>query len=430
MNSTTQAPPLAKDDFAESFRELTRTFSGNVVNPYPMFSQYREANPVKSGDLLSEFGVPSRAVIAGSDQKIFTVFRYEDAARILRDSKTFTSGFLANRPGLLGQGPTSLDGEEHRFMRTLYAQAFANRRSIERWQQEVIETAVEEDVLGPLRQRGRAELITDIALQFPVRIIYKIIGFPDSREQSDYFAAQALWALTILPGDSERARMSLARAQKAATELMDYALDAVRARRRAGGDEISLIGCLLAARAAEGSSLDDTQIAEFVCSLLPAAAETTTRSFANLIVLLFDHPEQFDLVRSDRTLVARAVTEAVRFEGPAAFLAREAATDVEIRGTLIPAGSTISLALGSANHDNDAFPDGDSFIISRKVRPSLGFGIGPHMCLGMQIAKLEMEALLNSLLDLPDFRLDEAAERPVIKGLHFRCSDSIPVLWN
>src|SRR5690606_8084106 len=146
-----------------------------------------------------------------------------------------------------------------------------------------------------------------------------------------------------------------------------------------------------------GNCLDDDQIAHFTRSLLPAAAETTTRSFSNLITLLFENPDQFELVRQDRSLIPRAVTEAVRLEGPAAFLARQSKYDVELGGIQIPAGSVLSLALGSANHDDEVFLNGDRFEIQRKMKPSLSFGFGPHMCLGMQIAKLEMEAVLAAL---------------------------------
>lgn len=419
----------AQAGMANSFLEVSRTFGGGVEDPYPLFRERRENSPVMEGDILSEFGVPSRAFNAGGARRVFTLYKYADLSRVLRDAATFTSGILAEaRPGFLGQGITSLDGEAHRWHRDLFQHAFTPQ-AVDLWRDEIIGPVVEREIIGPLRSAGRSELLTDVALKFPVRIIYHILGFPDSPEQVDYFAAQALWALTSVQTDPEKTRIALARSETAAAELLDYTLDAVRERRRRGGADNSLIGCLM--RASEnGESLNDDEIAHFVRGLLPAAAETTARSFGNMMTLLFEHPDQLEALRQDRALASRAVNEAIRYEGPAGFLARQAATDVVLSGVEVPAGSALSLALSSGNRDEEAFPDGDSFDIHRKLKPSLGFGYGPHMCLGMQIAKVEMEGVLNGLLDLPNFRLDTTKAKPRITGLHFRSADAVHVLWN
>src|SRR3546814_11757141 len=111
----------------------------------------------------------------------------------------------------------------------------------------------------------------------------------------------------------------------------------------------------------------------------------------------------------------------MRWETASQFLARQATVDVEIRGVKIPAGAAVSLASGSANRDEDIFDNPDEFDIDRPAKVNLGFGGGAHLCLGMQVAKTEMEAMLNGLLDnLPNLRLDPDAPPPKIVGAQLR----------
>jgi len=105
--------------------------------------------------------------------------------------------------------------------------------------------------------------------------------------------------------------------------------------------------------------------------------------------------------------------------------------DVEIRGVRIPAGAALSLASGSANRDEEVFDDPDKFNIDRQQRINLGFGAGPHLCLGLQVAKTEMESMLNAILNhLPNLRLDPDAPAPKIVGAQLRGPRAINVLWD
>lgn len=134
---------------------------------------------------------------------------------------------------------------------------------------------------------------------------------------------------------------------------------------------------------------------------------------------------------TDRALVRKVVDEGMRWETASQFLARQAAVDVEIRGVKIPAGAALSLASGSANRDEEIFDNPDEFDIERPQRINLGFGAGPHLCLGMQIAKAEMEAMLNGLLDhLHNLQLDPDAPTPKIVGAQLRGLRAIHVLWD
>jgi cytochrome P450 len=203
-------------------------------------------------------------------------------------------------------------------------------------------------------------------------------------------------------------------------------------RRRGEGFETGddLISRLLRAEY-EGQKLDDHQVTTFVRALLPAAGETTTRTFGSLMTLLLERPEVLARVRADRSLVAKAIDEAVRFEPVATFKVRQAAKDVEIGGVQIPQGSMVQCIVSSANRDEEAFEHSETFDIDRKPKPSFGFGFGPHMCIGQFIAKTELTVALNAVLDLlPNVRLDPSQPAPKITGAQLRGPHELHVIWD
>jgi cytochrome P450 len=146
---------------------------------------------------------------------------------------------------------------------------------------------------------------------------------------------------------------------------------------------------------------------------------------------LLSHPEQLDAVRADRSLLPLAIEEALRFETPLLNITRLATRDVVLSDVAIPAGSTIMLMLASANREVGRYSDPDQFDIFRpEPQPHISFGHGPHVCLGMHLARLEMRVATNLLLDrLPGLRLDPGGDDPHIHGGVFRSPTSLPVLF-
>ena len=221
----------------------------------------------------------------------------------------------------------------------------------------------------------------------------------------------------------------MAGAFQAAQELYDHVRPIVERRRAEGAEGDDLIAYLLRAEH-EGQRLDDHQVTNLVRMLLPAAAETTTRTFANMMVLLFRHPDTLERLRRDRSLLRAALNESMRYEPVAAFHARQAARDVNIRGVTIPAGAAVSVCAASASRDPALYADPDVFDIDRPLRPILGFGYGVHACMGMQVAQLEIDAALDALLNLPNLRLDPSMPAPQIRGMQLRGPDHIHVVWD
>ena len=149
------------------------------------------------------------------------------------------------------------------------------------------------------------------------------------------------------------------------------------------------------------------------------------------MTLLLERPELLARIREDRSLVNKAIDEAVRFEPVATFKVRQAAQDTEIRGVQVPKGAMVSCIVSSANRDEDAFEDADTFDIDRRQKPSFGFGFGPHMCIGQFVAKTEINCAVNAILDLmPNIRLDPSKPAPEITGAQLRGPHSLPVVWD
>jgi len=230
--------------------------------------------------------------------------------------------------------------------------------------------------------------------------------------------------------DAERAAIARKAAMEAAQALYAAVMEAVVNVRKSGGTGDDLISRLIRAEY-EGRHLDDHEITTFVRSLLPAAGETTTRTFGSLMVLLLQTPGLYERVRDDRSLVNKAIDEAVRFEPVATFKVRQASKDVEISGVKIPKGAMLQCIVSSANRDEEVFENSETFDIDRKLKPSFGFGFGPHMCIGQFIAKTELSVALNAILDLlPNLRLDPAKSAPKITGAQLRGPHEVHVIWD
>jgi cytochrome P450 len=359
-----------------------------------------------------------------------TVFRYADVLAILRDPETWKSyivgdGFGASVENLM---LTGMDGADHKKFRALFSPPFA-AEAIRRMQKSLIRPLIRTEFAEKLQPRGKADLVLDYSLPFPVRVVYALFGFPHDTAAVVQFAS---WVLQILNGpqiDPERIAVTGPAAMLAAQSLYDRLLEIVQAERATGHDGDDLLGFMLRAEL-DGERFTDSQVASFLRMLLLAATETTSRSFANMMIMLFANPDTLERLRGDRTLLGKAISESMRLDPTATNLARIAARDVTVSGVLIPQGTAVTLSIGAANRDPDAYEDPDAFWINRPIKPALSFGFGPHMCLGMHIARLEMEEALDALLDFPNLRLDPDYPPPVIRGLQLRGPDAVHAIWD
>lgn len=425
------ATQYRSEKLEKAFAALSKNYRGLDVDLYAVSREKRQTTPVMEGDFMASLSVPTHAG-QRHGHPTYAVFKYNDIKAVLQDAATFTSGFIAKGLGTFFGGDgliiIAMDGDQHRKARGLLQPVFTPQ-SVNPWRVE-IERSIREEFIAPLVPNKRADLM-DFALYFPIRVIYALIGFP--QENIGDFYEYAAMGLTILagpkndPAEEEAARQN---AVSASQGLYDAVIKLVAQRRAEGANGDDLISRLIRAEF-EDRRLDDMEIATFVRSLVAAGGETTTRTFSSVMTLLLLRPELLARVRDDRSLVSKLIDEAIRFEPTSTVKVRQAARDVEIGGVKIPQGALVQCVIASANRDEDVFENADEFDIDRKLKPSFTFGYGPHMCIGQFVAKLELSAAVNAVLDLfPNVRLDPDQPAPEIQGGQLRGASSIPVIWD
>jgi cytochrome P450 len=340
----------------------------------------------------------------------FTAYSHDAVTSILRDAEAFASSILAE---VMGHTIIQMGGEEHRRHRGLISVAF-RQKALARWEDELVHAVVDE-LIDHFVAAGRAELVRTLTFDFPVQVIARILGLP----RSDYPKFQR-WSIELISGVA-----NWDRGQAAARALDSYFATVVAERRRSPSDD--LISDLCVADF-DGHRLDDHEIFAFLRMLLPAGIETTYRSLGNLLCALLTHPDQLETVRADRALVPQAIEEGLRWEPPFLFLLRNAVQDREVCGTSIPAGAIVTVCVGAANRDEVFYDEPDRFDVFRAPRQHVSFGWGPHMCIGMHLARMETRIAMNAVLDrLPNLRSDPDHEPPFVQGTAFRSPPALHV---
>ncbi len=425
MSSATQ-----ELDIEAAYHAVSDTYLGSDVDIHALCLDKRQNEPVMQGDFVDTYlKVPTNAGAKAAKCAV-TVFKHKDVMAILRDAETFTSGFIAEGLGAFFDGLIilAMDGEQHRRTRALLQPVFMPE-TVNKWRPE-IDRVIREEFLLPMVADKKANLM-DFGLYFPIREMYALMGFPS--DDPEKFKKYATWALALVAAnqiDPEKAKIYGPIAGQAVKSLYDAIKEVVVGKRAGGAKGDDLISRLINAEF-EGRALDDHEVTTFVRSLLPAAGETTTRTFSSTMTLLLQRPELLERVRNDRTLINKLIDETVRFEPVATFKVRQAAKDVEIGGVMVPKGSLVQCMVISANRDEDMFDNANEFDIDRKAKPSFGFGWGPHMCIGQFVAKVELNCAINAILDLfPNIRLDPNMPAPKIAGAQLRGAKAIHAIWD
>jgi cytochrome P450 len=395
--------------------------SSPMDDPYPAFRELREKHGVYEGDILKDlFDLPFSVANPSGERPVFSVLRYDDVVTVLRDHRTYSSTIYEDTVGRVqGKNMLMIDPPEHTRLRALLGPNFTSSR-MAAWRDDVVVPLLNEHFIDGFIADGRADLLRQLALSYPVMVIHQVLGLP--RETADDLNRIALGLLLIA------SRPDIARACSAAlTELLRTNI----ARHRAHA-ESTLIDSLIAARGVDGDApLDDEEILNFLRLLLPAGGETTTKNLSCLLVGLLTHPDQLDLLRRTPELLPNAIEEALRWEAPSAIAYRVTTCDTELGGVRIPAGAGVNVCLAAANHDESRFANPDAFDITRPPARHMSFAFGPHMCIGMNLARMEVEAAVSGLLRrLPNLRLDPDAAPPVIRGGTFRWATSVPAVWD
>jgi cytochrome P450 len=389
----------------------------NRRDPLPAYRRLREHAPIRWNRW----------------QGSWLLSRYDDVAAVLRDPRFSTdrTGLLPFRlmrrgsrrhpdfVSLLDRNLLMLDGEEHRRVRGLVSKAFTPRR-IEALRPRV--EAIVAELLDAAAARGEMELVRDLAHPLPVIVIAELLGVPlEDRERFRGWSNDVVQILDLLSG-----RDGLRPAWRGAEGLAGYFRGLLAERRRVPQDD--LLSAMLAAEE-DGASLAEADLLALAALLLAAGHETTTNLIGNAVLALLRHPGERKRLQDDLSLMPGAVEEFLRFDSPVQVTDRVVTEDLEFRGHHFRRGQLAVCLIGAANHDPARFPDPDRLDVTRADRGHLAFGLGPHVCLGAPLARLEAEVALTGLLRrFPDLRgpADPPGRRASIV---LRGPTALPLSW-
>ena len=246
-------------------------------------------------------------------------------------------------------------------------------------------------------ERREVDFVADIAAPLPTQVICELVGARPEDQTRIYELSNRLVGFD----DPEFSETSGERVH-AVVEMFAYATELAEQRRDQPRDDIVT---RLLQPDDTGRVLTPLEFNFFLLLLLVAGNETTRNATAGGMLAFFEHPAQWQRLVADPSLARLAAEEIVRWVSPAVLIRRTAIRDTELGGQQIAAGDKVVAFLASANRDEDAFARADEFDIGRQQNPQLGFGAGPHFCLGRHLAALEIQVLLEALADqTPDIR--------------------------
>ena len=381
-------------------------------DPYPFFAQKRRESGVFKGSVMDWSKTPDSM----RPERLYAAVSFDAVNRVFRDGKVFNSHIYDSTIGLF-IGPTilAMEGKKHWEHRNLVSAAFKSK-SLARWEPEIVRPVVKA-LVDEFIDAGEADLVKDFTLEFPTRVISKLLGLPE--EDLPWFRKRAIELISYT--------VKYKRAFEASAALKDYFLQQIDQRRSNPTDDV--IGDMVTAEI-DGEKLSDEAIYSFLRLLLPAGLETTYRSSGNLIYLLLTRPDQFQAVQADHELISPAIEEGLRFETPLTTVQRYATEDTEVEGDELTAGSVIDVCIGSANRDERRWENSEEFDIFRKSVPHISFAAGEHTCMGLHLARMETRVAVECLLTrLTNIRLI-TDDNPHISGQPFRSPTTIPVTFD
>jgi cytochrome P450 len=370
-------------------------------DPHPQLARLREHEPVSWLPALEGW----------------LVTRHDLAVEAMRADERFTvDDARFSTAQIVGPSMLSLDGEVHALHRAPFVGPFRPRAVSERFAPAV--SAEIERLLGDLAPRGAAELRREFAGPLAAAIVASALGL-DPDEVPDVLG----WYDAIVAGVTE----ITAGASVPPTARRAYASLSARLQAVIGDPDRSS----LLAVAAESSDLTHAQLASNAAVLLFGGIETTEGMIANAALALLSRTEVLARVRADPQLAAGALEESLRLEPAAAVVDRYATRDTTLGAAEIAAGELVRVSLSAANRDPAVFGEPDRFDLDRAdARRHIAFAHGPHVCVGVHLARLEARTALVRLLEtLPGLRLD--ARRPAeVRGLVFRKPPELRVRWD
>ncbi|MCU1427521.1 MAG: putative cytochrome [Actinomycetia bacterium] len=346
-------------------------------DPFALYAQLRREAPVAWN----------------SAKGYWVLTKHADVLKVSKEPETFCSGrgILTMEIGFEYASPPTMmhtDPPAHARYRKLVQPGFGPSRM------RALEARVRErarELVAKIEPGTPIDFVPAVAVPFPLFIIAELLGVPEADWERFY-----RWSEAGIPGEKdwppEENLVLLG-------EMNAYLLAATKARRGEPDVGIEIVS-VLANVESDGEQLSDDELAMFLGQLLIAGNETTRNTVSGGIYALAENPEQWQRLVDDRSLVEPAIEEMLRWTTPVIAFMRTATRDTVIRGQDIAAGDPVLMLYASANRDEDEFgPTADRFDVGRTPNHHVAFGFGAHFCLGAALARLEIRALLDALLD-------------------------------
>ena len=383
----------------------------------------RERAPVLKGSPRELLGLPEVHGAHEVERENWTLLSYAACERGFRENLTFSSAVLKESAGIRKIGPTILEmtGKQHKSYRAVAQPLFLRPRVLDWWKRRWIDDAVDA-LLDRLEGREGADLNIELCARLPMYVVTRAIGLEgmDALGFRDHLTRSTFGAGEATPEEVAQSR-----------EEVDRILgDLIAARRAKPGDDV-ITGVLANdLRLPDGTTRKYTEAEVFsFCKLLIfAGGGTTWRQLGITIDLLLTHPEAWAECKAKRAMIEVAVDEGLRLRPTDPYFPRLATCDVEVEGITVPEGARVHICLGAGNRDPEVFERPRQFDLHRRKQHHMGLGLGPHRCLGMDVAKQEIVCAINGLMNRwPDLRLDPDQPRPRFAGLDHRGMSAVPV---
>ncbi|MDQ4118590.1 MAG: cytochrome P450 [Actinomycetota bacterium] len=376
-----------------------------TADPYPLLDALRTHDPVHWSErhrawLLTRYDDVSAAFAnkSLSNDRVRPV-------RAARQARGETAGAADRVLELIGDWMVVSDPPEHTRLRKLAAGAFKGQR-ISAMDARI--TALVDELLDAFTG---GDLIADVAYPLPATVIATMLGAPVA--DRDRFRAWSDELALVAFGAGGDARSDRHERALAGLREMDAYFRELIARRRAEPGEDMLTAMMEPAEGGDGDRLSDDELSGMCALLLFAGHETTTNSIANAVLALLRCPDDLARLRAEPDLLAPAVEELLRFDGPIKVINRWVVAETEIRGRRISPGERVHLVLAAADRDPERFADPDRVDLARSPNPHVAFGKGIHACIGAQLARMETRIAVGRIVErLPGLAL---AAEPVWK---------------
>lgn len=341
----------------------------------------------------------------------WVVSRYDDVVQVSRDWQTFSSVGMPPREGGgvfmddhdesggVGTMMLEMDPPQHTRYRNIVSKGFTPR-VVNAFEEQIRRRATE--IVDAVAERGECDFVVDVAAELPLQAIAEILGVAQE-DRGRLFE----WTNRMVGSQDPEYAVSAEDASGAQMEMFTFA-NALAAEKRACPADDILTSIIQAE--VDGDSLSEFEVDMFFMLLTVAGNETTRNATTHGMLAFFDHPDQWQRLLDHPDMLGTAVEEVLRWASPVNYFRRTAMRDTEIRGVPIAAGQKVTVWYPSANRDEDVFADPFRFDVGREPNPHLAFGgRGPHICLGANLARMELRVIFDELLRrLPD--LEQAGD--------------------